>query len=256
MQYIDVNCDMGESTTLWPYNIEHDIALLPFISSINIACGCHAGDAFTMQTLVQRSMQYKVALGAHPSFMDKENFGRTNQQLSETAVYELVFTQIKMLDEIIINEGAVLHHVKPHGALYNMAAKSEKLAIVIANAVKNYNPQLVLYALSGSAMIAAAKNINLQTCSEVFADRTYQNDGMLTPRTQTNALIKDEKMAVNQVLQIIQQGYVTSVNHQKVKLTAQTICLHSDGKHALAFAKNIYKNLQQQQIQIKAFTKH
>lgn len=254
MQSIDINCDMGESTKLWPYAVESDLALLQFVSSINIACGAHAGDAATMQLLLIAATKNNIAVGAHPSFEDKENFGRTNQSLQPAEVYQLVLNQVNYLQAIATSCNAIVSHVKPHGALYNMAAKDYLLAHAIAQAVKDSGIKK-LYGLSGSQLIKAADELGLQAVSEVFADRTYQPDGSLTPRTAPNALIEEEGNALQQVLQMIQQHTVTATNGTVVAIKADTVCIHSDGKYALQFAKRLHQTLQQQQVIITAPTK-
>ncbi|MDX1936254.1 MAG: 5-oxoprolinase subunit PxpA [Flavihumibacter sp.] len=254
MQSIDINCDMGESTLLWPYHIENDLALLQYVSSINIACGAHAGDAATMQTIITAAAKNNIAIGAHPSFEDRENFGRTNHTLSPAAVYQLLCAQITFLQTVAVAAGAAVAHVKPHGALYNMAAKDDSLSQAIAQAVKDSGIQK-LYGLSGSHLIKAADALGLQAVSEVFADRTYQPDGSLTPRTAPNALIEEDGVAVQQVLQMIQQYTVTAVNGTAVAIKADTVCIHSDGKHALQFAQQLHSTLRQHRIIITAPSK-
>lgn len=230
---------MGESTHLWPYDIEKDLKLLRYVSSINVACGMHAGDSYTMHELVNAALIEGVAVGAHPGFADRDNFGRTNQELPTEQIYDLVIYQIGALDAFMRIMNERLHHVKPHGALYNMAAKDAAIAEAICKAVYDYDPNLTLYGLSGSKLIEAAVATGLKTYSEVFADRTYQDDGHLTPRTQANALIEDPQQSLEQVLQMVMQRTVTSVNEKEVPIVADTVCVHSDGEHALAFAREI-----------------
>ncbi len=251
MPAIDINCDMGESTSLWPYHIDNDVALLPYLSSINIACGAHAGDIRTMHALAIAASGKKVSIGAHPGFEDKENFGRTNMNLSFGAIYDLIINQLNKLGSVLKTIGIQLHHVKPHGALYNMAAKDEAIANVICMAIKEYNAALILYGLSGSKLISCANTAGLKTCSEVFADRTYQEDGSLTPRSEPNAMIKDDEQSLQQVLQMA-NGTVTCTTGKIIKVLADTICIHSDGKHALAFAQKIHQALKQENIEIRS----
>jgi len=243
---------MGESTSLWKYSMDNDIALFPYISSINLACGFHAGDAHTMHELVDAALTAGIAIGAHPGYADRENFGRTNQHLSPSQVYDIVLYQAGALDAFLKIHGTKLQHVKPHGALYNMAAKDAVLAEAICHAVKDFDKGLLLFGLSGSELMHAADRIGLASCSEVFADRTYQDDGSLTPRTEKNALIETNEGAIDQVLQIVKEQAVVSVNGKKVPIHANTICIHGDGAHALAFAKAIHGALTQQQISITA----
>ena len=241
----DLNCDMGEG-------IGNDAAIMPFISSANIACGFHAGGADTMKQTIELALQYNVAIGAHPGFADKENFGRVEQQLTDEAYYELVRIQLHIIQKHIDEAGAVMHHVKPHGALYNMSAKNYRLASIIAKAVKDHNPNLILYGLSNSYSIDAAETLNIRTASEVFADRTYTDEGTLTPRTQPNALITNEDESIQQVLQMITQQTVNTINNNTIQVKADTICIHGDGKHAISFAKKIAAALQERGIKITA----
>ena len=232
-QTIDLNCDMGEG-------LDNDALLMPFISSANIACGYHAGNETIIQQTAELAVRHGVAIGAHPGFNDKSNFGRTEMQLPPKEVYDLVAEQVYLLQKITHALGAKLHHVKPHGALYNMSARNPALSNTIAKAVFDADPNLLLFGLSGSESVKAANVMGLKTVSEVFADRTYQDNGSLTPRTQPNALIADTRTAIQQVLQMIKHQTVTSVTGKQVFITAETICLHGDGEHAVAFAKNIY----------------
>lgn len=229
-----INCDMGEGAGT-------DEVIMPFINAANIACGYHAGDTATMWQTVQLAIQYKVAIGAHISFFDKENFGRSEIHLSNDEVYELVSQQLIILNEIATALDAKINHVKPHGALYNMSAKDGILATIIAKAVKDFDSHLILVGLSGSHSISEAKKVGLKTASEVFADRTYQDDGSLTPRSLTNALIDTGEKVIKQVLQMIKEGSVTTVTGKTIPIIAETICIHGDGKHAVEFAKAIYE---------------
>jgi 5-oxoprolinase (ATP-hydrolysing) subunit A len=252
MLSIDINCDMGESTHLWPYDIEKDLKLLRYVSSINVACGMHAGDSYTMHELVNAALIEGVAVGAHPGFADRDNFGRTNQELPTEQIYDLVIYQIGALDAFMRIMNERLHHVKPHGALYNMAAKDAAIAEAICKAVYDYDPNLTLYGLSGSKLIEAAVATGLTTYSEVFADRTYQDDGHLTPRTQAHALIEDPHQSLEQVLQMVMQRTVTSVNEKEVPIVADTVCVHSDGAHALEFAREIKAVLLMNGVEVKS----
>ena len=192
MRNIDLNCDMGEG-------IGNETFLMPFISSANIACGYHAGDTQEMKRVVDCCIKNNVAIGAHPSYPDKENFGRTEMHFSTNEIYLLVKKQLEILHTIVAAAGATLHHVKPHGALYNMAARDAALAATIAKAVHMIDATLLLYGLSGSHSISEAKKMGLKTASEVFADRTYQDNGTLTPRTQTHAYMDTEGKSLHQV---------------------------------------------------------
>jgi UPF0271 protein len=242
---VDLNCDMGEG-------IGHDAEIMPFVSSASIACGYHAGDHATMQETVSLAMKFGVAIGAHPSYPDKENFGRVAMTLSPKEIYSLTLYQVGALHAIAQAQGAVVRHVKPHGALYNAAALSDEIAQAIATAIFDFNPQLTVFGLANSTMIQAAKMKGLKFKHEVFADRTYQSNGTLTPRTQPHALIESEETALKQVLQMIKQNTVTAVDGSAISIQAGTICIHGDGKHAVEFASTLNTKLKAEGIQIKA----
>lgn len=239
---------MGEAFGAWPMG--NDIALMELISSANIACGFHAGDATIMRKTAQLALEKNVAVGAHPAFPDLQGFGRRNMQLSPQEVYDICIYQIGAMFGTIRALGGKLHHVKPHGALYNMAAKDAALAKVIADATKAIHPDLILYGLSGSHLITEAEKIGLHTASEVFADRTYQNDGSLTPRSQANAMIESVQGAVNQVIMMIEKQCVISTEGREVALKADTVCIHGDGNHAVAFAMALKKELILRDIEV------
>lgn len=250
MQSIDLNCDMGEAFGNYP--MPNDDLLLDHITSANIACGFHAGDPEVMQHTVNMAIKKGVAIGAHPGLPDLQGFGRREMKISANEAYQMTLYQIGALSGFVKAAHGKLHHVKTHGALYNMAAKDAALAKAIVEAVHDFDANLILYALAGSQMIAAAKKIGLETASEVFADRTYQDDGSLTPRTQSNALITDEQLAINQVLLMVKQQQVISVNQKSIPLIAQTLCLHGDGAHPVEFAKMINQKLKAEGISVKA----
>lgn len=233
---VDLNCDMGEG-------MANDAAIMPYITSANIACGFHAGNSDLIHYTIDLALKHKVHIGAHPSFRDKENFGRRELQMPLDKLYAIVIEQLIKIDLIAKQRGAIMHHVKPHGALYNMAAKDAKLAKTIAQAIKDFDESLILYGLSGSQLISEANTLGLKTASEVFADRTYQDDGSLTLRSQPHALIEDENKSIEQVLQIIHEGSVTTVSGNVIPIVAETICIHGDGKQAVKFAKAINKAL-------------
>ncbi len=233
---LDINCDMGEG-------IGNDDLLLPFISSANIACGFHAGDAVTMWQTVESAIKHNVAIGAHISFHDRNNFGRSEMQWNGEEIYELVSQQLIILQEITSSLDTKMQHVKPHGALYNMSARDATLAKIIAKAVKDFDSHLILFGLSGSHSISEAKAVGLQTASEVFADRSYQDDGSLTPRSQPHALIEETYNVIAQVIQLITNGTVTSITGKTVPIIAETICIHGDGKNAVKFAMAIHKRI-------------
>lgn len=236
MKNIDINCDLGEG-------MANDELIMPYITSANIACGYHAGDEQTMRQTVALCLKYGVSIGAHPSFPDRENFGRREMKLPLGEVYHLIINQIIALEKILLEAGAALRHVKPHGALYNMAAKDASLAAAIAQAVKDFNPNLVLFGLCNSHLIWEGEGIGLKTAREAFADRTYQEDGSLTPRSIPGSLIEDPDQAVAQVLEIVGEGRVATISGKKISIAADTICLHGDGANAVAIAKAIHEAL-------------
>lgn len=240
---VDLNADLGEGCA-------NDRDLLQLVSSANIACGFHAGDAQTMRQSVLWALEFGVAIGAHPSFPDRENFGRTRMQLPAETVYAQMIYQIGALQAIARSEGGKLVHVKPHGMLYNQAAQEPELADAIARAVKAVDPALVLVGLANSESIRAGKALGLSTREEVFADRGYQADGSLVPRSQPGALIDSDQQAIEQTLSMIQQGKVKSLSGEWVNVNADTVCLHGDGAHAMAFAAQLRQAFKQQQIQV------
>ena len=244
MKTIDINCDLGEG-------IGNDELIMPYISSANIACGYHAGNETTMKQTVELCKRFNVAVGAHPSFPDRENFGRTDMQLHPGEIYEMIIKQINCLEKIAAEADVPVHHVKPHGALYNMAARDRMMAPFVALAILDTNSKYILYGLSGSYLIKEGKALGVKTASEVFGDRTYKDDGSLTSRNKPGALIEDTGKVVAQVLQMINEGTVTSIKGKKVPIVAETICIHGDGEHAVEFAKAIYDALKKEGIEMR-----
>ncbi|TWT24899.1 LamB/YcsF family protein [Planomicrobium sp. CPCC 101110] len=238
---VDLNCDMGES--FGAYTMGHDADILDYVTSANIACGFHAGDPATMRKTVQLALDKNVGIGAHPGLQDLVGFGRRNMAISPQEAYDLTLYQIGALSGFVQAEGGRLQHVKAHGALYNMAAKNASLSEAIAEAVYKIDPELVLFGLSGSEIIKAGRNIGLRTASEVFSDRTYQPDATLTPRTQSNALITDPNTAISQVVRMVKENKVQTVENEDIEIQADTICIHGDGATALDFAVEISKTL-------------
>lgn len=244
LSQIDFNADLGEE-------MPNELALMPFISSANIACGAHAGNPQTMRQSIVWAIANEVAIGAHPAYPDRANFGRVVMEMEKKALYDLVISQLQTLADIAQQEGARLHHLKPHGALYNKAAKDTTTAEAIAEATYDFDPQLILYGLSGSQMIAVAQAKGLRTASEVFADRSYQDDGSLTPRNLPEAVLTDLEKVEKQVLQMVLHQSVTTQQNTIVTLSPQTICLHGDGKNATVLAQKIHEILSKHEIRIK-----
>jgi len=244
MKKIDLNCDMGESFGAW--KMGDDAAIMPYVTSANIACGFHAGDAHTMRHTMQLALQQGVRPGAHPGLDDIRGFGRRPFSLTPIQVYDLVVVQIGALSAVARAQGGRLYHVKAHGALYNMSANHAELAAAIAQAVRDVDPQLTLFALAGSRQVDIARGLGLTVMQEVFADRSYQDDGTLTPRNQPGALIEEVETSVAQALTMVQEGYVIAQSGTKVPIQADTLCLHGDGAHALAFARQIHAAFQKE----------
>lgn len=224
MKTVDLNADVGEGCG-------DDESLIPLVTSVNIACGVHAGDVSTMRAAVRLAAQCEAAIGAHPSFPDRLHFGRTEMQRSPEEIYDDVCEQVAALVTVAREEGVSVDHVKAHGALYNVAARDRRVADAISRAVASLLPGASLYALAGGAQMSSASAFGLRPVAEGFADRRYLDDGSLVPRTRPDALIDDEEEAARQAVDLVKSGRV------------QTICLHGDGPHAIAFAQNIRRAL-------------
>lgn len=250
MRIIDLNCDMGEA--FGNYQMPNDEKLMDYITSANIACGFHAGDYGVMQRTVQLAISKGVAIGAHPGLPDLQGFGRRELKISPTEAYQLTLYQIGALQGFVKAANGRMNHVKPHGALYNMAARDAQLAQAIVQAVKDFDDSLILYALSGSEMISAAMQTGLRTAAEVFADRSYQDDGSLTPRNHQNAVLTNDTDVKEQLLMMVNEGKIRTVNQNKIQLITDTICLHGDGEHALSFAKMVSDTLKIEGIIVRA----
>jgi 5-oxoprolinase (ATP-hydrolysing) subunit A len=238
---IDLNCDLGES--FGTYSKGNDEKILEHITSANIACGFHAGDPQIMLKTVQLAIKNNVKIGAHPGYPDLQGFGRRIIEIPPEEVYSLVLYQIGALSAIVQSQGGRLSHVKPHGALYNRAAKDKETAGAIAKAAADFDSGLTLFGLANSELITAGREAGLSTASEVFADRTYQSDGSLTPRSQEGAVIHDEGQALKQVVNMVKEHKVLSVDGTEIKIVPDTICLHGDNEKALIFAEKIIQAL-------------
>ncbi|GIP26915.1 UPF0271 protein YcsF [Paenibacillus sp. J23TS9] len=250
MLRLDLNCDMGES--FGRYVLGTDADMMNEITSANIACGFHAGDPSVMRKTVRLAVSKGIAVGAHPGLPDLAGFGRRRMDVSPEDVFDMVTYQIGALQAFVRQEGGNMRHVKAHGALYNMAAVDRTVAEAIAEAVYAIDPTLILFGLAGSEMIQAGRTTGLQTAQEVFADRTYQDDGTLTPRSMAGSLIENPELAVKQVLQMVKEGCVTAVSGKKVAITADTVCIHGDGTQALSFAQMLRAALNQEQVLVQA----
>jgi UPF0271 protein len=228
-----INCDMGEG-------LDNDDLLMPYIDAANIACGFHAGNLETIKKTIELAQKNNVQIGAHVSYHDKENFGRKEMQLSKEVVYDIVAEQLFLFSNIAKQMGQEVTHVKPHGALYNQAAKDFTLATAIASAVFDHLPSAVFYGLSGSVMLQAAKNLGLTTAHEVFADRAYLNDGSLCPRNIAGSVFTNEESVAAQVSLLMKEKKIKTMDGVVIDVAAETICIHADTPNALSFAKTIY----------------
>ena len=234
---VDLNCDMGESYGAW--TIGDDAAIMPFVSSVNIACGFHGGDPSVMRATVRAAAAHHVAIGAHPGLPDLAGFGRREMAVSPQEVYDLTAYQIGALRGVAAAAGVSINHVKPHGALYNMAAVRQPIANAIALAVRDIDSALILVALSGSCLIDAGRAQGLRTASEVFADRNYLADGTLVPRSSPHALVHDVDVAAERAVRMLEARRVTAIDGTDISIVADTVCIHGDGAYAPQFAQRI-----------------
>ncbi|MBR0387173.1 MAG: 5-oxoprolinase subunit PxpA [Clostridia bacterium] len=245
---IDLNADLGES--FGRYTLGMDEKIMEVISSANIACGFHAGDPMVMERTVRLAAEAGIAIGAHPGFPDLMGFGRRNMAVSPEEARAYILYQLGALDAFLRPMGIRMRHVKPHGALYNMAAADEQLARAICGAVKDFDPELRLVGLSGSLLIRAAEKTGLRAISEVFADRAYEADGSLVSRRKPGAIISDEREALRRVIRMVKEGKVKAINGEEIAIRAESVCVHGDGEKALLFAKSIREALTANDIQV------
>jgi UPF0271 protein len=248
LKTIDLNCDMGESYGAWKMGA--DAQVMPYITSANIACGFHGGDPATIRTTVALAVERGVAIGAHPSLPDLQGFGRRVMKIKPQEMYDLVVYQAGAVEAFARAAGAKLHHVKCHGALYNMAASDEALSAAMVRAAKDLG--VMLYVLSNSKNHEVAKRAGVRVAGEVFADRGYSDDGTLAPREMPGGMIEDAAQAVKQALAMIEQGHVTSLSGKRIAVCAETLCLHGDQPGAVAFAKALRKAFSQKGISLAA----
>ncbi|MBF7018545.1 5-oxoprolinase subunit PxpA [Staphylococcus sp. 18_1_E_LY] len=245
---VDLNCDLGES--FGNYKIGNDENIIPVITSANIACGFHAGDAQVMKNTVKLAQENNIGIGAHPGLPDLQGFGRRNMDLSPQEIYDIVVYQLGAINGFCAIHNAKLNHVKPHGALYQMGARDEEIAHAIAQAVHDFDPSLIFVGLSNTLLISKAQEIGLQTASEVFADRRYEANGQLVSRKESDALITDTEEAISQVVSMVKNQQVTAKNGEKISIQADTICVHGDGAHAFEFVSQIRERLSKEGISI------
>ncbi|MCJ1785873.1 5-oxoprolinase subunit PxpA [Staphylococcus warneri] len=247
---IDLNCDLGEAFGNYSFGGDKDI--LPLITSANIACGFHAGDANVMNETIQLAKRHNIDIGAHPGLPDLQGFGRRKLDMSPEEVYNIVVYQLGALNGFCQIHDVKMNHVKPHGALYQMGAKDKSIASAIAQAVYDFDKTLVFVGLANTLLISEAKKLGLKTASEVFADRRYEDDGQLVSRKEPDAVISDSDEALNQVVKMVTENKVISKNNKEITLQADTICVHGDGAHALEFVTKIREKLTKEGIDIQS----
>lgn len=247
--HVDLNSDLGES--YGAYTIGQDDLVMEYISSANIACGFHAGDPNVISHTVKKAAENNVGLGAHPGFQDLPGFGRRPMHINAKELYNLIAYQVGAVQAFANIHQQDLNHVKPHGALYNMASKNSEIADAIAEAIYDINPHLILFGLAGGELIRAGKRLGLHVAEEVFADRTYQPDGSLTSRSEKNAVIQDADEAVHRVIRMVREGKVEAVDGSDIPITADTICVHGDNEKSLELVKQLRTGLKDDGIAIQ-----
>ena len=238
---ININCDLGESSKL--HSTENDPLLLEIVNSANIACGYHAGDKPTMEKTIKISKKNKVSIGAHPSFNDPENFGRKRLNLSSSEIKKLIIDQINILSNVAIKVGAKVTHVKPHGALNNMACENYELAKIISESIMQVNKELIFLVPTGSQMEKAGKKLSMKIAAEIFADRNYEDDGNLVSRSKENAMITDPEIAKKHVIKMVESQALNCYSGKKIPCEIDSVCVHGDGKSAVDTAKQIREGL-------------
>lgn len=253
MKRVDLNCDMGESFGTWHLGMDEEI--LKEITSANVACGFHASDPDVMHKTVELAARAGVAVGAHPGYPDLSGFGRRPMALSPSEVYTSVLYQIGALDGFCRAAGCTMQHVKPHGAMYNTAAKDPDIANAIVRAIRDFRKDLILFAPAGSQMAVEAEREGLRVAYEVFADRAYEEDGSLVSRKKAGAMITDEDLAVKRVIRMVKEGKAEAITGKDIAIQADSICVHGDGPKALAFAAKIREALKNEQIEIVSVEK-
>ena len=250
---ININCDLGEKSK--HHSNKYDPDLLEIINSANVACGYHAGDEETMNSVVKISKKNGVSIGAHPSFKDPENFGRERMNLSENEIKKLIIDQYEILQLIASNHGEKVSHVKPHGALNNMACEDIELAKILAKTIKEINKDLIYLVPTGSKMQEAAKKLDMKFACEIFADRNYEDDGNLVSRKKSHALITDPEQAKKHVLKMVQTQSLNCHSGKQLPCEIDSVCIHGDNLSSLATAKSIKKNLVENGLELKTLNK-
>tara|TARA_B110000263_G_scaffold225942_1_gene217250 strand:- start:873 stop:1646 length:774 start_codon:yes stop_codon:yes gene_type:complete len=250
---ININCDLGESSKL--HSTENDTHLLNIVNSANIACGYHAGDPLTMEKTIEISKKNKVSIGAHPSFNDRENFGRKRLNLSSTEIEKLIIDQINILSEIADKKGMKVTHVKPHGALNNMACEDFELAQTISQSISIINKNLIFLVPTGSEMEKAGKKLGLKIAAEIFADRNYEDNGNLISRSKKNAMITDPKIAEQHVIKMVQNQSLNCYSGKQIPCEIDSVCVHGDGQTAVLTAKQIREGLIKSDVTLKTLDK-
>ena len=250
---ININCDLGEKSKF--HSIENDPELLNIVNSANIACGYHAGDEQTMDMVIQISKKNGVSLGAHPSFNDPENFGRKRMNLSSLEIKKLIFDQYEILQKIAQKYNENVTHIKPHGALNNMACEDLELATTLAVAIKELNKDIIYLVPTGSQMEVAAKKNSLRIACEIFADRNYEDNGNLISRSKPNALITDPELAKKHVLSMVKNQAINCLSGKQIPCEIDSVCIHGDNESSLATAKSIRDNLVDNGLELKPLNK-
>jgi UPF0271 protein len=248
MYRVDLNSDLGES--FGHYTLGMDERIIPLITSANVACGYHASDPVVMEKTIKLAKEAGIRVGAHPGFPDLMGFGRRNMNVTPAEAKAYTLYQLGALDAFCKAQGVTMQHVKPHGALYNMAAKDYELSKAICEAIASYNKDLIVMALCGGQLLRAAKDMGLRAASEVFADRGYEEDGTLVDRKKEGAMITDENVAIARVVRMVKEGKVTAVTGKDIDIQADSVCVHGDGEKALAFVEKIRAALEKEGIAI------
>ena len=246
---ININCDLGEKSK--HHSNKHDPELLKIVNSANVACGFHAGDEDTMDQVVQISKDNGVSIGAHPSFNDPENFGRKRINLSSLEIKKLIIDQYEILQNIASKHNENVSHIKPHGALNNMACEDIELATTLAKTIKDISKDLIYLVPTGSKMEIAAKTLNMKIACEIFADRNYEDDGNLVSRKKSHALITDPELARNHVLSMVKNQAINCHSGKQIPCEIDSVCIHGDNESSLATAKSIKKNLLENGLKLK-----